>query len=116
MTKCRGRVSGWGMSEMADRATVALSRYVALTTQMLAVAQHEEWEAWLVLGEQRDQCFELLRESLQVGALDEPTRAILVETLQQNQQMEKLVASRHHELSELLQSLRQQQKISTTYR
>lgn len=101
---------------MAGQDAAILSHYSALTAQMLAVAQHEDWEAWLLLGEQRDQCFDLLRECLQLGALDEQTRAILVETLQQNQQMEKLVAIRHHELSELLQSLRQQQKISTTYR
>lgn len=83
---------------------------------MLALAQCEEWDAWLLLGEQRDECFTQLSQSLQVGSLDEETRAILVETLQKNRQMEDLVANRHHELAELLQSLRQQQKISTTYR
>lgn len=91
-------------------------RYAELTREMLALAQREEWDAWLLLGEQRDECFTQLSESLQVGSLDEETRAILVETLQRNRQMEDLVANRHHELSELLQSLRQQQKISTTYR
>lgn len=83
---------------------------------MLAVAQREEWDVWLLLGEQRDKCFAQLSHSLQVGSLDEGTRAILVETLQRNRQMEDMVANRHHELSELLQSLRQQQKISSTYR
>lgn len=101
---------------MAGWDTAILSRYSELTAQMLAVAQREDWEAWLLLDEQRDPCFARLRESLQVDALDEQTRAILIETLQQNQEMEKLVASRHHELSEMLQSLRQQQKISTVYR
>lgn len=91
-------------------------RYSELTREMLALAQRENWDDWLLLGEQRDQCFAQLSESLQVGALDEQTRAILVETLQRNRQMEDLVANRHQELSEVLQSLRQQQKISSTYR
>lgn len=101
---------------MADWDAGILARYAEMTARMLDFAQREDWEAWLLLDEQRDRCFARLSESLQVGALDEQTRAILVETLQQNQQMEKLVAIRHHELSELLQSLRQQQKISTAYR
>jgi hypothetical protein len=104
------------MSDMPDVRAAVLLRYAELTREMLALAQREEWDAWLLLGEQRDECFTQLSESSQVGSLDEETRAILVETLQRNRQMEDLVANRHHELSELLQSLRQQQKISTTYR
>jgi hypothetical protein len=101
---------------MAAQADSVLARYAALTSEMLALAQSEAWDAWLALGEQRDQCFAQLSTLLQADALNEQTRAILVETLQRNQQMEGLVADRHHELADLLHSVRQQQKISSTYR
>lgn len=101
---------------MHDSVAPPLLQYAALTRQLLVLAQSEQWDEWLQVLPQRDALFDQWRENQQMGQIGEQTRAIVQETLQCNQQMEALVAARHQELSELLHSARQQNKLSSTYR
>lgn len=101
---------------MDNGLSLVIAEYAQLTTQMLALSEAEDWDAWIALEAARNRAFSNLSVLLKPELLNEQSRAILEEALQRNQQMELGVSARHKELTELLHSVRKQQKVSNAYR
>lgn len=91
-------------------------QYRDLTGSMLHLAKCESWDEWIDIARQRELCFDLIVARVKDRELNDDLCYILKQVLEQNQEIERLVESRRQELLALLQGMRRQQKISSTYR
>jgi flagellar protein FliT len=101
-----------------DGVLTAYERALSLTRAMLDAARRADWDELVRLEGERSRAVEQIRmEDPAPGrdALAGRKRAILTEMMQADEQVQLLTQDWMHELREVLDSIRTEQRLSRTY-